>query len=215
MSAENKKVALVFGGRGYLGSAITDKLRGENWIVVTAGRSTEPDQYHLSSDITDVYSVQSVVDTIFSRYGHLDAVIHASSPKLERVPMEKSDSVLSELHMRVAVDGTKNLATTCLHLMNNNGTFIVITSETVNGDVKGLKMGTYPLAKKKQHELVTEIAKENKHKVRIFEIMPGFLPGGLNRDLPASVRESFAQKGDGTMSNPQEIAEIISKLLKN
>ena len=212
MSTESRKVALVFGGRGYLGSAITERLRNENWIVITAGRSTESDPHHLSSDVSDLYSVQSIVDTLFSRYGRLDAVIHASSPKLERVPVEKSDPVLSELHMKVAFEGTKNLAATCLHRMTKDGAFIVITSEVAKANGKDLKMGSYPLAKIRQHELIAETARENKYKVRVFEIMPSFLPGGLNNDLPVSIRESFAKKSDGGVSSPQEIATTISEL---
>lgn len=215
MANESKKVALVFGGRGYLGSAITEKLRNENWIVITAGRSTESDPQHLSSNVSDLYSVQGVVDTLFSRYGRLDVVIHASSPKLERVPVEKSDPVLSELHMKVALEGTKNLAVACLHRMTEDGAFIVITSEVVKASGKDLKMGSYPLAKRKQHELVAEIARENKYKVRVFEIMPGFLPGGLNSDLPASIRENFARHDDGHARSALGLAKVVLDVCEN
>lgn len=215
MDTESKKVALVFGGQGYVGSAITETLRDAGWIVITAGRSTESDQFHIPSDIIDPYSVQSVIDTLFSRYGRLDAVIHASSPKLERVSIEKSNPELSELHMKVAVDGTANLAAACLHRMAEGGAFIVITSSVVKDDGKELKMGSYPLAKRKQHELIAQIAKKNKYKVRVFEIMPGFLPGGLNEDLPTSIRENFAKKSDGTVVGPDSVTKIVSKICEN
>ena len=88
----NDKVAVVTGGYGHLGSAITRVLLECNAVVIVAGRSMEkfietfneirnPNLHFEEIDILSSKSIEECISTVVSKYGSIDILVnnaHAS-----------------------------------------------------------------------------------------------------------------------------------------
>src|SRR5690606_13809411 len=71
------RVALVVGGTGYIGSAITQRLRAEGATVIAAARSAGAD---LVMDGRDAASTSSAVEQVLTDHGRLDALVVTAAP---------------------------------------------------------------------------------------------------------------------------------------
>jgi cyclic-di-GMP-binding biofilm dispersal mediator protein len=72
-----EKIALVAGGTGGLGTALTRELRARGCIVTTVSRSHNSDTAHISADLRSPEAISAVTNTIVERHGALDIVINA------------------------------------------------------------------------------------------------------------------------------------------
>lgn len=83
-----KRVALVVGGAGFIGSAITAQLRAEGAIVVVGSRNS-PD---VRMDAHDDESVASAVQSVLAEHGRIDALVVAAAPAAQTLdPAKLSD----------------------------------------------------------------------------------------------------------------------------
>ncbi len=202
---EQMRVVVVFGGDGYVGSAAASLFEESGWIALRASRHSVSDTKHITCDITDSASLVEALRATLSMYGRIDACVHAASPALERVPFATTSPASFATHLQTAIVGTMNIAQQGAAVGVHN--IVVITSQAM--DAAQSKMGAYPFAKRIQHELCALLASALPAQTRIHTIAPGFLPGGLNTDLPQSVRESFAIRENGDRADVGAIARII------
>lgn len=204
--SKDKRVVVIFGGNGYVGSATANLFEQTGWTVIKASRSALPDDTHMQCDIGDSTSVANTLSAVAKTNGRIDACIHTASPVLQRVAFIDSSLESFQEHMRIAVDGTMHIAKTA-PTFDSLRNIVVITSKAT--DATKLKMGSYPFAKRVQHELCATLADTLPERICIHTIAPGFLPGGLNNDLPKSVREIFAKEEGGKAPEAGDIARII------
>lgn len=199
-----QKIAIITGGTGYLGSALAAELNRKGWVVAKFSRSSKD----FPCDVGDRVSVQKAVQKVVDAYGTVTAVIHAASPRLERVvPTQASrDSIAS--HQAVAVAGVRNIFTAVQPHMKKEGIFIGITTDAVTSpDV--LPLGNYVAAKREMEKFLQE-------QTATFKIMPfriGFLPGGLNADLPEFARTFFAAKSEPLDSVVKRIVDLCESAI--
>jgi len=73
----SQKVALVVGGTGGLGRALTAELRARGCIVNTVSRAQATDATHTSADLRSPEAAFAVVDEMIAKHGSLDIVINA------------------------------------------------------------------------------------------------------------------------------------------
>lgn len=71
------RVALVVGGTGLIGRAVSDALRAEGAVVITAARSSEAD---IQMDAAEPTSIDAGIATVLERHGRLDAVVVTAAP---------------------------------------------------------------------------------------------------------------------------------------
>ena len=200
-----KRVVIIFGGDGYVGSVAASLFEQSGWIVLRASRRAAQDEKHITCDITDSVSVAAAFRFVQDTFGRIDACVHAASPALERVPFISARPESFTAHLKTAVVGTMNIAQCGVAAGVHN--MVVITSQAI--DATKNKMGAYPFAKHAQQVLCATLARTLPPQPRIHSIAPGFLPGGLNNDLPQSVREAFSTVDDGSRTDATSIARII------
>jgi NAD(P)-dependent dehydrogenase (short-subunit alcohol dehydrogenase family) len=205
LTPEQKRVVIIFGGDGYVGSATATLFENSGWIVLRASRRTVQDETHITCDIADNASAAAAFQFVKDTFGRIDACVHAASPALERVPFLTASPSSLTAHIQTAVAGTMNIAQCGVVAGVHN--IVVITSQAT--DATKSKMGAYPFAKRVQQELCTTIAHLLPPQTRIHTIAPGILPGGLNDDLPQSVREAFSTASDGSRADATTIALTI------
>ncbi len=196
-----RPVAVVIGGTGYLGDAIVRAFRDGGWDAVAASRSSE--DIHDRVDVTSRDSVRALMEQVRTKRGRIDAVVHAASPRLERV---KPGAATSTAHAEVTVEGTKHAIDEAV--AHHVPIVIVVTSEAAASDPERLSMGSYPNAKRAQEELVAASSAEHPGTL-FFTVAPGFLPGGLNSDLPAAIQHAFSKRPDGGTNTREEVARTI------
>lgn len=82
-------VALVVGGAGYIGAAVTARLRAEGATVVVASRSAD-DGVRL--DGRDGESVRAAVEQVVDQHGRIDALVVTAAPSAQTLdPARSSD----------------------------------------------------------------------------------------------------------------------------
>jgi nucleoside-diphosphate-sugar epimerase len=110
--------------------------------------------------------------------------------------------------MRVAVTATESLFSLAKKYRIPH--IILITSAAAFLAPESHLLGAYPKAKRAQEELAARTAHDELD-IHIHTIAPGFLPGGLNDDLPRIFREHAAKASGGTAHDvAQTIGEILS-----
>ena len=210
------QLAVIAGGNGYIGSALATTFRNAGWRVITLGRKAGSTADDMLCDITDEVSVQTTVALIVTHHGPIDACIHSASPALERVTFLNASPESFRAHLRTAVDGTYFLAQHVIPHMTANGAFIALTSNVVDHISSDLKMGAYPFAKCEQQSVMQKIAvSDESQRIRVHTVMPHFLPGGLNNDLPAAIRDHLAMQEDGTKNTLEDTAALVLTIASN
>ncbi len=71
------RVALVVGGAGYIGTAVTDRLRTEGATVVVASRTATEG---VSLDTADQASVDAAVARVLDEHGRIDVLVVSAAP---------------------------------------------------------------------------------------------------------------------------------------
>ena len=72
-----QKVALIAGGTGGLGRALTSELRSRGCIVATVSRTPSTDSTHLVADLRSPDSTSAVINEVVAKHGALNIVINA------------------------------------------------------------------------------------------------------------------------------------------
>ena len=72
-----QKVALIAGGSGGLGRALTTELHSRGCIVATVSRTPSTDPTHLVADLRSPESASAVVNEVIAKHGALNIVINA------------------------------------------------------------------------------------------------------------------------------------------
>ncbi len=199
-----QKVAIVSGGTGYVGSAIVEALKNAGWIVAPLS--------HDVCDVTDAEAVQTFVGKLVSKHREINACIHAAATPIERVPVFSSSPASFDAIIKVAAAGAYNLANALLLHMPKGSAFIGITTEAIEPGSQGKGAGAYVPAKYALrgflHALTYDAAERG---IRVYAIAPGFLPGGLNSDLPKAFLDFFKKKNPDAPS-ADDVGALVVKV---
>lgn len=204
-------VVVVLGGTGYVGSHIAREFSHRGFTAVCTTRDATRHPQCVRCDITDKASLHTALDYIERTFGTITCIVHAASPKIERVKPARSSSDSQKEHTAVAVLGTEHIIREAV--AREIGHAVIITSSAAHSDPDSLSMGAYPAAKKAQESLVRELSHELGTNLSIHIIAPGFLPGGLNSDLPTAVQTAYATRPEGTLNSAQEVALLATAIV--
>lgn len=95
------KTALVFGGRGGMGAAVSSALHAEGAMVYVADispRAEAADVVHLDVDVTSSTSTQAVFDEVQARSGCPDVVVFLAGAFEARPFLDSDDEVFARLY---------------------------------------------------------------------------------------------------------------------
>ena len=136
------QVVLVTGSSGGIGNAVIDALRTEGALVIGADRAPKEGQEltdFLPLDVTSEEECAAVVRDIASKYGHVDALVHAAgvlgaTPDIMETTTEEYESV-----MRINASGTFSMVRETARSMMESGTAgaIIILSSVAAKEARG------------------------------------------------------------------------------
>lgn len=222
---ETKKIAVISGGAGYLGSVIARKLAGNGFIVIAITKTNKTGVdviknkfiHYIVADITDTKSVKKIVKEVQNRFGKISAIIHAASAPLVRKPILAESREDFESQLLVNVTGAFNLFKFFCPIVLSGGAIIGIISKAADTGAAHSPSGSYVPAKYALRGLLRVLSSELKEQsIMICGVAPAFMPGGLNRDIPKKIIEFIKKKSlPEAITRPEEVAETILNLIND
>ncbi len=207
-----KPLAIVSGGGGHVGGAITNALRKAGWTAVVLSRHAAGDDAY-ACDVIDEAQVSSAIGTITAKYGSISACVHASSPAVEGASLLKTDTRSFDDAIAVAVRGAYLLAKAVAPHMEEGSAFIGITTKLIEPNIALPPVSAYVAAKYGLRGVLRSLASELRaHNVRVYAVAPGFIAGGLNDGVPPAVLDFLASKSGAGTTTAEEVAALVLKL---
>jgi len=217
-----RKVILVTGPAGNLGSAVIERLRKETVSLVLLDRhpnrikecfpDLEGSKDHLlmtNVDLTDPDLVQTAVNTALDTFGIIDCLIHTTGgfdmgEQVHEISLNKWN-LMMDINVMTLLNITRSVIPAMVY--QKNGTIITIGARPSLQGKK--KMGSYSAAKAALLRLTESIAAEGSSAgIKARCIIPGTIDTPQNRRaMPEADRSKWVK--------PESIAEIISETCMN
>jgi NAD(P)-dependent dehydrogenase (short-subunit alcohol dehydrogenase family) len=211
----NGKVALVTGGTGGLGRAVTLALLHEGASVIAsyivkeeadALRDAVGPHAHLELlplDATNEEECRTFVDGITARHGHLDILVNAIGGYAGGKPMWETDTKTYQLMLTLNLRAGHNLAKAVVPAMlrQKSGAIVNIASKAAVDHAAGA--GAYAASKAATLAMFDCLAQDVKGSgVRVNSVLPSIIDTESNRKAMPNADFSKWPK-------PEEIAQVI------
>jgi len=188
--------ALVTGGTGKLGSALTDRLLGEGWQVLAAGRR--------DGDLSRAADGRALVARAVEELGGLDIVINAASAGFGPKPFEQVSEEDVDAALGATIKGSFFVTQAAVpHLRESGG--LVIMVEDVAAYQPWPSFAAHCAAKAAQAMLTRTLAKALAPDVRVCGVAPGAVALELGDDADRRSAESALRR----VGSPDDVAGAI------
>ncbi|HVR80681.1 MAG TPA: acetoacetyl-CoA reductase [Luteimonas sp.] len=221
-----KRVAVVSGGIGGLGTAICKSLAraGHRVIALDLGTPVERvaafrndvdgmDVRFEALDVTDFTACGALVRRVEAEEGSLDILVNAAGITRD-VTLRKMDKVQWDAVLDVNLGGVFNLCRHAVEGMATRGFGRIINISSVNGQTGQFGQTNYSAAKAGMHGFTMALAREVARKgVTVNSISPGYCETALVMAMPEEIRAGIvAQVPVGRLGRPEEIARTVEFL---
>jgi acetoacetyl-CoA reductase len=222
----DKRIALVTGGMGGIGSAICRALVDTGHLVVTTYSRPGKEVAWLAEmkdsgyvvhaypcDVTDFDACQALVASITREIGAISVVVNNAGITRDASfrKMSKEDW---DLVLRTNLDSVFNTAKPTVEGMMERGWGRIISISSINGQKGQFGQTNYCSAKAGMHGFTMALAQEVAKKgVTVNTISPGYIGTDMVLAVPEDVRNKIiAQIPVGRLGKPEEIAGLVAYL---
>ncbi|RXZ42624.1 beta-ketoacyl-ACP reductase [Crenobacter cavernae] len=221
-----KRIALVTGGMGGIGTAICKALADAGHTVVTTFSKPGKEQKWLADakeqgyvfhayqcDVTDFDACQQLAAKIAEEVGPVDVLVNNAGitrdATFKRLDKASWDAVIS-----TNLDSVFNVTKGVLDGMVDRGFGRVINISSINGQKGQFGQTNYSAAKAGMHGFTMALAQEVAKKgVTVNTISPGYIATEMVMAVPEDVRNKIiAQIPVGRLGKPEEIANLVAYL---
>jgi pteridine reductase len=192
--------ALVAGGTGRVGAAISDRLRTEGYSVVAAGRA--------DGDLRGPAGARALVERALAELGGLDLVVHAAGDGFAPRPWEEVGEDDWDRALDVTAKGTFFLAQAAAAALREAGGVLVVV-EDVASYRPWPAFAPHAAAKAAQAMLTRVLALALAPEVRVCGVAPGpvAVEAGTEERRAATVPL-------GRVGAPEDVAEAVLYLAR-
>ena len=216
-----KRVAVVSGGIGGLGTAICVALARAGCKVVAAdvGGNAERvaafesgvaghDVAFAPLDVTDRDACAALVHEVQQRHGSLDILVNAAGITRDAT-LRKMDGAQWDAVLAVNLDGVFNLTRPALDGMLARGFGRIVNISSVNGQTGQFGQANYAAAKAGMHGFTMSLAREVARKgVTVNSVSPGYCETAM-----VMIRAGIVdQVPVGRLGKPEEIGRAVAFL---
>lgn len=226
----SKRVALVTGGTGGLGTAICRRLVSEGYMVV-AGYNSGGDHdkakawqeeqraagfdIHISfGDVRDFDSCARCIDDVQTRLGPVDVLVNNAGitrdSTLRKMTKEQWDAVLVS-----NLDSVFNMTRHVINGMVDRGFGRIVNVSSVNAQKGQLGQTNYAAAKSGIHGFTKALAQEVARKgVTVNTVSPGYIATKMVMAVAPEIREEIIRGIPiGRLGTPEEVAHAVAFLI--
>lgn len=189
------KRALVAGGTGRVGSAIVERLRADEWIVVAAGRA--------DGDLRTRAGAASLASNAVAELGGVDLVVHAAGDVFAPKPIDEVTEEDWDAAVDVTAKGTFFLAQAVAPALRESKGVLVILEDVASFQAWP-SFAAHCAAKAAQAMLTRVLARALAPDVRVCGIAPGSVavePGQEDRRAAETLL--------GRIGKPEDIADAV------
>tara|TARA_Y100000296_G_scaffold43871_1_gene50332 strand:- start:45 stop:791 length:747 start_codon:yes stop_codon:yes gene_type:complete len=224
-----KRIALVTGGTGGIGSAICKQLADDGYQVIAgyySGGKHEKAQkfqeemaeqgYNIAlafGNITEWDSCEACVEGIKRDFGTIDILVNnggiTRDSTLRKMKQDQWDDVIN-----TDLTSVFYMTRMVVNDMLTNGYGRIINISSVNGEKGQFGQANYSAAKAGMHGFTKAVAQEVASKgVTVNTISPGYIATSMIMEVPEEIREGI-RKGIpvGRFGKPEDIARVVSFL---
>lgn len=222
------RIALVTGGMGGLGEAISIRLHDAGYrVIVTYSPSNKgADEwlaamekagrafYAVPVDVADYDSCHECVAKITVEIGPVDILVNNAGITRD-MTLRKLDKVNWDAVMRTNLDSVFNMTKPLCEMMVERGWGRVINISSVNGSKGSVGQTNYAAAKAGMHGFTKSLALEVARKgVTVNTISPGYLATKMVTAIPQEVLDTkiLPQIPAGRLGKPDEVAALVAFL---
>ncbi len=224
-----KRIALVTGGTGGIGTAICKQLHDQG-LQVVAGFSNGGDNtrashwrenhkrenYHFEivyGDVSDFESSQAMVEEIEKKWGKIAVLVNnagiTQDSTFKKMTTNQWDSVL-----RINLDSVYNVTRQVINGMIESRFGRIINISSINGQKGQFGQTNYSAAKSGMYGFTKALAQEVACKgVTVNAISPGYVETEMIKKVsPEAMETILAQIPVGRLAIPAEIARVVGFL---
>jgi len=216
----DSRVAIVTGGAGGLGRAITARLRADGFRVAVAdldpglAREGDPGLLAAPVDVTDASSADAMREAVLGHWGRIDVLVNNAGIAGPTSPVADYPPDAWQRVIAVNLTGTFHCTRACLPVMTTAGYGRVVNIASIAGKDGNPDMSAYSASKGGVIAFTKSVAKEvARTGVLVNCVVPGVLDAGLTDMAPADERALFLSRIPmGRMGRPDELAELVAWL---
>ena len=187
--------ALVTGGTGRLGSAISGRLDRDGWSVFAAGRA--------DGDVAQVEQARSLVARAVERLGGLDLLVNAAGEGFAPKPLDELDETDWDAAFGATAKGSFFVSQAAApHLRASRGCIVML--EDVAGYQPWPSFAAHSAAKAAQAMLTRALARALAPEVRVCGVAPG--PVAVE---PGQEERRAAETLLGRIGSPDDVASAV------
>jgi 3-oxoacyl-[acyl-carrier protein] reductase len=218
------KIALVTGGAGGIGSAISRRLAaGGASVVVTYSRSREraealveslPGSGHraICAPVDDSAAQAALARAVEAAYGTLDILVN-NAGITQPVPHADLDALTDDLIdaiFRVNVRGALASIRALKPLLMKDGGGLIVNISSIAGRTAVGSNIAYCASKAALDNLTMSLARALAPQVRVVSVSPGWVSGEYAQRMPPELVERQAALTPlGRIAEPEEVAEAV------
>ncbi len=222
----NKRVAVVTGGIGGLGTEICRTLARAGRTVVAADLGARAERIaaferdvagldiHFEAlDAGDFDACAATVRRIEAERGSLDILVNAAGITRDGT-LRKMDKIQWDAVMNVNLDSVFNMCRHAIDGMVDRGFGRIVNISSVNGQTGQFGQTNYSAAKAGMHGFTMALAREVARKgVTVNSVSPGYCETALVMAIPEDIRAGIVEKIPvGRLGKPSEIARTVEFL---
>lgn len=224
-----KRIALVTGGMGGIGTEICRFLSTQN-IKVVAGYNRNGDDsaanawqsqqqqedYHfdiVQGDVADFSSCAKMIDEVETKIGPIDILVNNAGITRDATLRKMTPEQWQEV-LRVNLDSVFNVTRQVINGMIERGYGRIINISSINGQKGQFGQTNYSAAKAGMHGFTMALAQEVASKgITVNTISPGYVATNMVKKMPQEILSKIiAQIPVGRLAEPQEIARLVAFL---
>lgn len=226
-----KRLAVVTGGMGGLGEAISVRLQdagctvavthspGNSGVASWLGRmEAQGRKFHAYPvDVADYESCQQSVAQIREELGSVDILINNAGITRD-ASFKKLDQVNWDAVIRTNLDSLFNMTKPVCEDMTKRGWGRIVNISSIIGSKGGFGQTNYAAAKAGMHGFTKSLALEvAKNGVTVNTVSPGFIATKMVTAVPQEILDSkiIPNIPVGRLGQPEEVAALIAYLCSN
>lgn len=222
----SKRVAVVTGGVGGLGTAICKALAnagrtviaadlpaGEDRLAAFGDEVGEADVHFIAVDVADHASCGELVARVQREFGSLDILVNNAGITRDAT-LRKMDPAQWHAVIEVNLGGAFHLCRHAIEGMMGRGFGRIANISSISGQTGNFGQVNYAAAKAGLHGLTMSLAREVASKgVTVNSISPGYVETPMTQAMPADVRaRTVASVPVGRIGVPDDIARTVAFL---